>query len=170
MNKHLLGAAVIAAGLALAACGGSDGTAASPAGAGVYGPTSSTAAPPSPDATATSESAHVGTRDTGLGTVLVDGAGRTLYGFTDDATGTSTCVDACAVAWPPSSVPSAALPAGLDATVFSVTTRGDGTFQLKAGKWPLYRFAGDSKPGDTNGQGSGGTWFAAAPDGSLLEA
>ena len=40
--------------------------------------------------------------------------------------------------------------------------------QLKAGKWPLYLFAGDAGPGETNGQGSGDVWFASAPDGSLI--
>ena len=39
---------------------------------------------------------------------------------------------------------------------------------IAAGKWPLYRFAGDASPGDTNGQGSGGTWFAVAADGRLV--
>ena len=37
--------------------------------------------------------------------------------------------------------------------------------QLKAGKWPLYRFAGDEAPGDVNGQGSGDVWFVARPPG-----
>ena len=36
----------------------------------------------------------------------------------------------------------------------------DGQFQLEAGRWPLYRYAGDSGVGDVYGQGSGGTWFA----------
>ena len=34
-------------------------------------------------------------------------------------------------------------------------------------KWPLYRYAGDAKAGDTNGQGSGGVWFAVTPSGAL---
>ena len=37
---------------------------------------------------------------------------------------------------------------------------------LKAGAWPLYRFAGDAAPGDTNGQGSGGVWFVVGPTAS----
>ena len=47
--------------------------------------------------------------------------------------------------------------------------RPDGTHQLKAGKWPLYRFAGDSEPGDTNGQGSGGVWFVVDGLGGLIK-
>ena len=112
--------------------------------------------------------AAVSEADTDIGAVLVDADGLTLYGLTDDADGVSTCVDACAEAWPPLTVDDAELPAGLDPGLFSVIERPDGTFQLQAGSWPLYRFAGDTAPGDVNGQGSGGIWFAAAPDGSLV--
>src|SRR5262245_7422496 len=104
---------------------------------------------------------------TSLGPVLVDDQGHTLYGLTKDSAGTSTCADACAKAWPPMTVASAQLPAGLDPKVFTVIDRADGTHQLKAGKWPLYRFAGDAAAGDVNGQGSGGVWFVVKPDGSL---
>ena len=107
---------------------------------------------------------------TELGDALVDEAGLTLYGFTDDGEGNPTCNGACADAWPPVIVDGSALPDGLDPAVFSVVERADGSFQLKAGRWPLYRFAGDAGPGDVNGQGSGGVWFVAAPDGSLIGA
>ena len=55
---------------------------------------------------------------------------------------------------------------GLDAKIFSVVARPDGTHQLKAGKWPLYRFAGDAGAGDVNGQGTAG-FFVVMPNGSL---
>lgn len=106
--------------------------------------------------------------DTSLGAALVDTDGRTLYGFLSDSDGLSTCNDACADAWPPASTESIELPAGLDPNIFSVVERDDGSFQLKSGVWPLYRFAGDAAPGDVNGQGSGDVWFIAAPDGSLI--
>ena len=112
----------------------------------------------------------VGRGDTGLGTVLVDAEGLTLYGLTDDTGGVPTCDGACAEAWPPLTVDGPDLPAGLDPGLYSVVERSDGTFQLEAGEWPLYRFAGDAAPGDTNGQGSGGVLFAVAPDGSLIGA
>ena len=113
--------------------------------------------------------APVSTATTSLGDVLVDASGMTLYGFTKDADGNSSCNDKCAEAWPPLTIDSDQLPAGLDAKVFSVIARADGSHQLKAGKWPLYRFAGDSAPGDVNGQGSGGSWFVVAPDGKLIK-
>ena len=112
--------------------------------------------------------AVVTTGSTDLGDVLVDAAGLTLYGFTNDADGLPTCEDACADAWPAVEVENADLPEGLDSAVFSVVERSDGTFQLKAGDWPLYTFSGDAAPGETNGQGSGDVWFAAAPDGGLI--
>jgi predicted lipoprotein with Yx(FWY)xxD motif len=150
-----------AAALALAACGGGYGSDGSSSRSG----TSDAGAPAAPSA----DAAPVGKSDTGLGTVLVDEDGLTLYGLTDDTNGIPSCDGACADAWPPLTVEGADLPAGLDPNLYSVVERSDGTFQLEAGDWPLYRFAGDAAPGDTNGQGSGGVWFAAAPDGSLVK-
>jgi predicted lipoprotein with Yx(FWY)xxD motif len=150
-----------AAALALAACGGGYGSDGSSA------PADASDAGAAPGASA--KAAPVSEADTGLGTVLVDAEGLTLYGLTDDTNGTPTCDGACADAWPPLTTDAADLPAGLDPSLYSVVERSDGTFQLEAGKWPLYRFAGDAAPGDTNGQGSGGVWFAAAPDGSLVK-
>ena len=106
---------------------------------------------------------------TSLGDVMVDADGMTLYAFTKDADGTPTCNDKCAEAWPPVIVDSAELPAGLDANIFSVVDRADGSHQLKAGKWPLYHFAGDAAPGDVNGQGSGGVWFVLDPAAKLIK-
>ena len=100
---------------------------------------------------------------------MVDVDGLTVYAFTKDADGTPTCNDKCAEAWPPVIVDSAELPAGLDANIFSVVDRADGSHQLKAGKWPLYRFAGDAAPGDVNGQGSGGIWFVLDPAAKLIK-
>jgi predicted lipoprotein with Yx(FWY)xxD motif len=104
---------------------------------------------------------------TSAGEVLVDQDGLSLYGFLNDEDGEPTCFDACADAWPPVLVDSAELPAGLDPEVFSVVAYGD-DFQLKAGVWPLYRFAGDGAAGDINGQESGDVWFLARPDGGLI--
>ena len=78
--------------------------------------------------------------------MFVDADGMTLYGFTKDEDGTPTCEGACADAWPPVIVESDELPAGLNPDVFSVVERPDGTHQLKAGKWPLYRFAATASP------------------------
>lgn len=112
--------------------------------------------------------APVSVGDTDLGEVLVDAGGFTLYGSTNDADGMPTCEGDCADAWSPATVDGDQLPAGLDPAVFSVVARPNGAFQLNAGDWPLYRFAGDITAGDTTGHGSGDVWFAAAPDGNLV--
>ena len=107
--------------------------------------------------------------ETPLGVALTDADGFTLYGFKNDGDGHPTCNDACADAWPPLLVEGDTLPEGLDPAVFSVVDRDDGSHQLKAGKWPLYRFAGDAAPGDVNGQGSGGVWFVLDPAAKLIK-
>ncbi len=153
-----IGIAAVGA-IALAACGSGGGNS-----AGSYG---SSAATSPPAAVAQSATGAVHTGETALGQVLVDANGLTLYGRTSDVNGMSSCNGACATAWPPVTVASATLPARYDAKVFSVVTRADGSHQLRAGKWPLYRYAGDAKAGDTNGQGSGGVWFVVQPSGAL---
>jgi predicted lipoprotein with Yx(FWY)xxD motif len=157
------GALFFAAALALSACG-SDAAPIAVAAAD----TTADAAAAAPEAEATESAALVGTASSDLGDILVDANGLSLYGFLDDTEGLPTCDGACADAWPPVFTDSAELPAGLDASVFSVVERNDGSFQLKAGAWPLYLFAGDGAPGDVNGQGSGDVWFLSAPDGSLI--
>ncbi len=164
--KALVGLMAVAA-FGLAACG-SSGTYATPgAAAAAAVPASaaySTISPPPRPA-----QASVTLEDTPLGTVLVDAEGRTLYAFTNDSAGASTCTGACAKAWPAAivTVDSIAGP-GVTAPL-SVIDAPAGGKMLKAGKWPLYRFAGDTAVGDTNGQGSGGVWFAVKADGTLAK-
>jgi predicted lipoprotein with Yx(FWY)xxD motif len=101
-----------------------------------------------------------------LGAVLVNAAGRTLYYFVPERGGTIACVGQCTNAWPPlfasSMAPTAsrALPGQL-----GVVARG-GSEQVTYNHWPLYTFAGDGGPDQTNGQGVfgfGGKWFVATP-------
>jgi predicted lipoprotein with Yx(FWY)xxD motif len=47
--------------------------------------------------------------------------------------------------------------------------RRDGSSQLAIGEWPVYTASRDTAPGDINGHGASGAWFAVAPDGSLYE-
>jgi len=154
---------IVAAALALGACGGYDsGTSSSDAPAD-----GEAAAAADSSADSSTDPALVRTGATALGEVVTTAEGLTLYGLTDDAEGVPTCDGECAEAWPPLLVDGDQLPAGLDPAVFGVAQRLDGTHQLTAGGSPLYTFAGDAAPGDVNGQGSGGVWFAAKPDGQL---
>ena len=113
--------------------------------------------------------AVVKTGDSDLGEILTTADGMTVYGFKNDTGGMSSCEGGCASAWPPVTVDSEQLPAGLDADVFKVITRTDGTYQVVAGDWPLYTFMGDTAAGQTNGQGTGGVWFVVKSDGQLNE-
>ena len=112
--------------------------------------------------------ADVAVADTPLGEVLVDADGRTLYGFMNDSAGTPTCTGGCAQTWPAATVDGAPQADAAIGQGVITTVDGPGGTQLKAGDWPLYRFSGDSAPGDTNGHGVGGVWFAVAPDGSPI--
>jgi len=107
--------------------------------------------------------------ETDLGSVLVDADGFTVYIFTNDTEGESTCYDACASTWPP--VPGdVAISSELDASIFGTTTRDDGTEQLTVNGMPLYLYAPDTSPGDTTGQGVGGVWFVVDDAGEVIEA
>ncbi|MFL5628941.1 MAG: hypothetical protein ACJ788_25455 [Ktedonobacteraceae bacterium] len=95
-------------------------------------------------------------------TVLTNAQGKTLYYFTPDTTTTSACTGSCAQNWPPllstgSSTPTSAttLPGKLSA---QTTANGN---QVEYNGHLLYTFAGDSGPGQTNGQGLLGKWFVA---------
>ena len=106
-----------------------------------------------------------------LGEIIVDAEGKTLYAFTPDTAGESTCYDDCAAQWPPLlATDAAAISAGtgLDATKLTTVDRTDGTKQVKYGDWPLYYFAGDSAAGDTNGQGLGTKWYVVDSAGALI--
>lgn len=107
--------------------------------------------------------------DTDLGSILVNGEGFTLYIFTNDTGGESTCYDACADTWPP--IPGdVTIASDLDASIFGTTTRDDGSEQLTVNGMPLYLYAPDAAPGDTNGQGVGGVWFVVDAAGEVIEA
>ncbi len=105
-----------------------------------------------------------------LGDVIVDASGFTVYLFTPDGTGPSTCTEGCATAWPP--VLADAAPTvgdGLDATLVGTTDRADGTTQVTYAGHPLYRFGGDSAAGDANGQEVGDVWYVLDATGTAVE-
>ena len=112
----------------------------------------------------------------GLGTVLVDGQGYTLYLYVpDDHSSRSTCTGICIANWPPLLLPSGvALPLagrGVHASLLGTTTRSDGGTQVTYDGWPLYLWANDTGPGQHSGQGlynSGGLWFVVSPDGEPI--
>ena len=91
------------------------------------------------------------------GNLLVDAKGMTLYTFDKDVQGKSNCNGGCATAWPPAVV---AVNIERASGEFTVVTREDGTLQWAHKGRPLYRFAGDAKAGDVNGDNQGNVWHA----------
>jgi predicted lipoprotein with Yx(FWY)xxD motif len=111
-----------------------------------------------------------GAEVSGLGTVLVDSSGMTVYEFTEDSGTTSNCYGECEAAWPP--VTAAGKPtAGEGATTADLGTakRKDGTVQVTYKGHPLYTFSGDQAPGEANGSELDGTWFALDEAGTAVE-
>lgn len=104
-----------------------------------------------------------------LGSILVDSGGNTIYLFTQDAQGDSTCYDQCEAAWPVVSAASA-VGDGLDAGLLGSIERTDGTTQATYNGWPLYYFANDAAAGDTNGQGANDVWWVVGADGNAVQA
>ena len=151
----LAAAAVALVALVVAGCGGGDDQA--------------TAASAS-----SKPSSTIGVSDvSGLGKVLVDSQGRTVYLFEKDTGPTSMCSGACAAEWPP--VTTSGKPTAgddLTASMLGTTKRSDGTTQVTYNDHPLYRFSGDSSPGDANGQNLdffGGKWYVLSPAGDKVQ-
>ena len=102
-----------------------------------------------------------------FGSFLVDSMGMTLYVFTKDTPGTSTCYSTCATYWPPlltNGMPVAS--AGVTDSMLGTTTRTDGSVQVTYNGWPLYHFSKDKAAGDTMGEGVQSTWYVMNPDGT----
>jgi predicted lipoprotein with Yx(FWY)xxD motif len=171
MRSRKLVAVLFSASLAmgLAACGDDDEpvvagggaqtgpSTTAPANTGVGGATTTTVA----------VRATVTTANSPLGTILVDSAGKTLYTWDRDTGETSTCTGGCATTWPPLFLPAGttAPVAGQGVTGLSAAARPDDATRMQVvwnGK-PLYYYAADTAPGETKGDGVGGTWHVAKP-------
>jgi predicted lipoprotein with Yx(FWY)xxD motif len=97
------------------------------------------------------------------GEILTGANGRVLYLFTpDDATGTPTCTGSCAAAWPPLMASGAPHAEGQ----VNQSLLGVSGGQVTYNGHPLYFYAADSGPDQTNGQGSGGIWYVVTVAGA----
>jgi predicted lipoprotein with Yx(FWY)xxD motif len=143
--------------LALAACGKSGG---SGAGGGSTGAAESGAGGGGSSGVAV-RAGNAGS----LGSVLIDSRGFTLYHLEGETTSNFKCTGSCVATWPP--LAAAGTPkegAGATGQIAAVQ-RPDGTMQVTYDGLPLYTFSGDAAPGDTNGEGVQGVWFAVTPAG-----
>jgi predicted lipoprotein with Yx(FWY)xxD motif len=124
--------------------------------------------------TTASKHAVVKTRHGKPGTFLVDGRGRTLYLFRKDQGPRSRCAGACAQDWPPvttSERPEAE--GGAKQSMLSTRRRRGGAKQVVYNGHPLYRYAGDTAAGQTNGQGLnafGARWYVVSTSGRAIRA
>lgn len=162
-TRAVAGAAIVAA-LALAGCGsdGSGGSGDSSHGSGSGSGSSKGGAGSTAGggAAGAMDPATLKTGGTPLGTVLVDGRGRTVYLFTQDRTNSNTmrCDAACLKEWPPvQGKPKAG--SGVDDGLIDTTKAGGRTQATYAGH-PLYYYAGDRSQGDVKGQGIDKIWYA----------
>ena len=117
-------------------------------------------------------SATVSLKTTKLGAILVNSKGHTLYVFMKDKNGKSLCSGSCATYWPPEVVkakPTAG--PGVKASLLGTTKRSDGRLQVTYNHHPLYTYAGDTKAGQVNGQGSTGSgakWWVVSATGVAI--
>jgi predicted lipoprotein with Yx(FWY)xxD motif len=156
---YIVGAAVAGfIALGLAACGG--------------GGSGAAAATPKPATTASGKAATVGVASSSLGQILVDAQGNTLYLFQKDTGTKSECSGPCASEWPPLTVSGKATAGtGANSSMLGAIPRSDGKPQVTYNGHPLYLYSGDSKAGDTNGQGVsafGALWYTVSPQGSQI--
>lgn len=110
----------------------------------------------------------------GLGVVLVNAKGRTLYTFAKDKRRHVTCTGSCAQFWPPLKWKGAAKPkAGGSAKskLLGLDMSPDGAHVVTYDKWPLYTFVEDNAAGQAKGQAlneNGGKWYVITPSGARI--
>jgi predicted lipoprotein with Yx(FWY)xxD motif len=143
-------ARALAVAFVLSACGGAAGP--------------SAPSPTNPSVAQTGSGALKIVDNPKLGKILVAANGMTLYTFDQDSPNKSACTGTCIATWPPLTIASgdAQAPAGLTGTL-GVATRADGGRQVTHNGSPLYFYVGDTKAGDTSGDGidsDGGKWYA----------
>jgi predicted lipoprotein with Yx(FWY)xxD motif len=133
---------------------------------------SNTGTPPGPgsssgDGSTVSQNLALGTDSNAAvgGKYLIGYTGMTVYTYSKDSAGTTTCYSTCAQNWPPYTVPAGSvlnLQAGVTGAIGTIA-RTDGTIQVTYKGMPLYFYVGDQTGSDVNGNGIGGVWYVAKP-------
>ena len=165
MTRFLSVPVAMAVALAATGCGGSNTNS-----------SSSTSTPPSSTTPSTraASTVQVSTKNVpGLGVVLVDSPGRTLYSFVPDKHSKVTCMGACAAVWPPLSLASGqtavATGQAKSSMLGSDPDPAGGRVVTYAG-WPVCTYVADTAPGAATGQAlnlNGGLWYVLAPSGQV---
>jgi len=117
-------------------------------------------------AAASGGTAKLQLRMTRVGTILVNGQGRTIYVFTKDRRNRDACISipGCRSVWPPLTTTGKAVAGkGVRAGLIGTLTIGHGVRQVTYAGHPLYTYVADGGPGDTfyvNFSQFGGHWPA----------
>lgn len=110
----------------------------------------------------------------GLGKILVNSKGMTLYMFVPDKHKKVTCHGVCAKIWPPLFVPTGAklvAAGGVKQALLGTDKDSTGGRVATYHGWPLYGYLGDRKPGDVSGQKvnmNGGLWYVLSTSGAVI--
>ena len=166
--RMLYGGLALGAVAAVAACGSTSSSTSASSGKSQPASTSS----PSSSASAVTISAK---NVPGVGTILVNGKGQTLYILTSEKGGKITCTDdnGCTKVWPdtelPKGVTSATAGSGIQASLLGTVKNSAGELYATYHGWPLYTYSGDNGPGQAHGEGItsfGGTWYVLSTPGN----
>ena len=113
----------------------------------------------------------------GVGTVLVNGQGQTLYLLTSEKGGKVTCTasNGCTKFWPEITLPQGTTAAkagsGVEPSLLGSVKDASGNVEVTYHGWPVYTYVGDSGPGVAHGQGLtsfGGTWYVLNASGDAV--
>jgi predicted lipoprotein with Yx(FWY)xxD motif len=149
----------IVAALVIAGCGGGSSSSSSESGGAENA-----------SATTNGEGTVAGAEVGGLGSVLVDAEGMTVYLYTPDKGTESTCYGECEKYWPPviaEGKPTAG--EGAMSSALGTTKRKDGSMQVTYEGHPLYTYTGDKAAGEASGQEFEGIWFVLDEAGEAVE-
>ena len=160
--RLLGGSLLLGAAITVAACGASGTTASGSGSSPSFGTAGSAGSSPSSTVTVSAKNVP------GVGTVLVNGQGQTLYLLTSEKGGKITCTgsDGCTKIWPEITLPqgttAATAGSGVMSSLLGTVKGASGDLEVTYNGWPLYTYAADSGPGVAHGQGIatfGGTWY-----------
>jgi predicted lipoprotein with Yx(FWY)xxD motif len=159
--KHVFSTAIVFLfAMIVAACGNATSTTTG---------ASSGSTPAATTSTSSSSNAVIQTATATLGgksaTILTNDKGFTLYYLNKDTATKVACSGGCAKLWPPLLQTGSGSPTGpssLSGTL-SVASTANGD-QIEYNGHPLYTYSGDTAPGQTNGEGFHGVWFAVTSD------
>ncbi len=146
--------------MALAACGGGGGGTGFAGAGGVYG-----GPPPVNNPPPNAGNPPITQRVAGKPAFVNPKSHHTLYILSTDTPTGGKCTGGCLTVW----LPMTPSQGSKGQNGFGIATRSDGTGKQWTYKsHPLYMYAGDSGPDESNGQGipfAGGHWYVARPKG-----